>query len=61
MTVAKVREKLHEFIDHADDKKVKAMFTLLENEIEWTLSNKADFKTSIDKAISQSEKGLSRP
>ena len=34
MTLAPVKEKLHEYIDHADDKKVKAMYTLLENEIE---------------------------
>ncbi len=34
MTIAAVKEKLHEYIDHADDKKVKAIFTLVENDIE---------------------------
>ena len=34
MTLAAVREKLHEYIDHADDNKVKAMFTLVENDME---------------------------
>jgi len=29
-----VKEKLHEYIDNADDKKVKAIYTLVENEIE---------------------------
>lgn len=34
MTIAAVKEKLHDYIDHADNKKVKAIFTLLENDIE---------------------------
>jgi hypothetical protein len=34
MTLAAVKEKLHSYIEHADDKKVKAMFTLVENDIE---------------------------
>ena len=29
-----VREKLHEYIDHADAKKIQAIYTLVENEIE---------------------------
>jgi len=34
MTLAAVKEKLHDFIEHADGKKVKAMYTLVENDIE---------------------------
>ncbi|OSZ82596.1 hypothetical protein CAP35_04835 [Chitinophagaceae bacterium IBVUCB1] len=34
MTVATIRKKLHEYLDTADDKKIKAMYTLLESEIE---------------------------
>ena len=33
MTLAAIKEKLHEYIDHADSKKAHALFTLLENEI----------------------------
>jgi hypothetical protein len=31
---ASVKGKLHEYIDHADDKKIQAIYTLVENEIE---------------------------
>jgi len=34
MTPAAVKEKLHSYIDHADDKKVKAMYALVESDIE---------------------------
>ena len=36
MTLAAVKEKLHEFIDHADKKKIQAMYTLLESELTGT-------------------------
>ena len=29
-----VKEKLHEYIDHVDEKKVQAIYTLVENELE---------------------------
>ncbi len=34
MTVAAVKEKLHQYIDHADDKKVQAIAAFVENDIE---------------------------
>ncbi len=33
MTVATVKERLHGYIDHADEKKLQAIYTLVENEI----------------------------
>jgi uncharacterized membrane protein YheB (UPF0754 family) len=33
MTVTAIKEKLHSYIEHADDKKLKAIYTLLENEV----------------------------
>jgi len=33
MVLATVKEKLHEYIDHADEKKIQAIYTLVENEI----------------------------
>jgi hypothetical protein len=34
MTVAAVKEKLHDYIDHANDKTVKAIYAFVENAIE---------------------------
>jgi hypothetical protein len=34
MTLSAVKEKLHEYIDHADAKKIQAIYTLIENDIE---------------------------
>jgi hypothetical protein len=36
MTLAVVKEKLHEYIEHADKKKIQAIYTLLESEIAGT-------------------------
>ena len=36
MTFTALKEKLHEYIDHADEKKVKAIYTLIEDNIEET-------------------------
>ncbi len=33
MTTATIRQQLHKYIDITDDKKIEALFTLLENEI----------------------------
>jgi hypothetical protein len=34
MTTPKIRKQLHEYIDNAEDRKLKAIYTMLENEIE---------------------------
>lgn len=34
MTASVIRERLHSYLDVADDKKVKALYTLIENDIE---------------------------
>lgn len=33
MTIAAIRQKLHEYIDSASDKKVKAFYTIIEEEL----------------------------
>ncbi len=34
MTASVIRERLHSYLDVADDRKVKALYTLIENDIE---------------------------
>lgn len=34
MMIASVKEKLHDYIEHADEKKLQAIFVLVENDIE---------------------------
>jgi len=34
MTYVALKEKLHEYIEHADEQKVKAIYTLIERDIE---------------------------
>ena len=44
MTIVEIRNKLHHYIDTAPEKKVKAIFTLVEDEIDETLINWEDEK-----------------
>lgn len=45
-----IRKKLHSFIDTAEDKKVKAIYALLEDEIEQDEQEYSDeFKQELDK------------
>ena len=36
MTIQSIRKQLHDFIDQADNRKIKAMYTMLENELDKT-------------------------
>ncbi len=45
MTVAAIKEKLHIYISEADDDKVKALYTLLEDQI-------AHYRSTDDNALS---------
>jgi len=65
MTTAAIREKLHDFINTADDRKVEAMYTLVENEIEDTYDHwedeefLAEMKKRIDDIENGNDEGLS--
>jgi len=58
MTVAAVKQRLHDIIEHADSKKLKAIYTLLENDSE---EDNYALNASIQRGIEDLEKGLTRP
>ena len=75
MNTAEIRQKLYDYIKTADDKKVKAIYTIVESEInqvnEWWQDNElvaelerrsADLISGKDKGISWAEfkKGLAK-
>jgi endonuclease III-like uncharacterized protein len=51
MTTVALREKLHKFIDSIEEKKVKAIYTLFENEIEQDMEYSDEFKAELDKRM----------
>lgn len=59
MSVQEIRQKLKVYLDAADDKKLKAIYTMLESDIEnaqeWW--NNAAFTEELDKRYTAWEKG----
>ncbi len=50
MTTAAIRQKLYEYIRVADDKKVKAIFTMVEDELnDFDWANDEEFVAALDK------------
>ncbi|HWD88114.1 MAG TPA: hypothetical protein VG367_08310 [Mucilaginibacter sp.] len=62
MTTAAIREKLHNYISVADDKKIKAIYTLLEDQIapavDW--SDDEEFVAELDERVRRYEAGIDR-
>ncbi len=62
MTIATIREKLHDYIDVADDEKVKAIYTLLEDKIappyDW--ANDEEFVAELDERVRRYKEGIDR-
>ena len=62
MTITAIREKLQDYIKTADDKKIKAIFTLVENdiqkEVEWW-GNK-EFVKELNERAKRYEDGLDK-
>lgn len=60
MTVAAIKEKLHDYISGADDKKVKALYTLLEGQIDsisdW--SGDKEFVAELNNRYKRWEEGI---
>ena len=58
MTTVAIRKKLASFMQVADDKKVKAVYALLENDIEQEeLEYTDEFKTELDKRYAYYKNG----
>ena len=63
MTITAIREKLQDYIKTADEKKIKAIFTLVENdlqkEVEWWENKEfvAELNERVDNCINGIEKG----
>ena len=62
MTVAAIREKLFDYIKVADDKKIKAIYTLLEDQMvkEYDWSQDEDFVAELDERVRRYEAGIDR-
>ncbi len=57
MTTMAIRKKLVDYLNVADDKKVKAMYALLEDEIEQELEYTPALKKQLDTAVTYYRKG----
>jgi hypothetical protein len=58
MTTVALRQKLHQFIDSIEEKKIKAIYTLFENEIEQSEVVYTDeFKAELDKRVAYYRNG----
>jgi len=62
MTVAAIKEKLHDYISEADDDKIKALYTLLEDQMnlssDW--SDDEEFVAELNERYRRWEAGVDR-
>lgn len=56
MTTETIRRKLHDYIESAQDKKVKAIYKIVEDEIEGTLLNEKQL-AEVDRRVAEYESG----
>ena len=58
MTTAAIRQKLHKYLEVADDKRVKAMYMLLEDEIaQEEMEYTDEFKAELDRRYEHYKNG----
>lgn len=62
MNTSSLRQKLHNYLEIAEDKKVKAIYALMENEIEHAiLTYSAEVKEALDNRYDNFKSGKSSP
>jgi len=60
MRTTQIRQQLHDYIDAAEDKKLKAIYTLLENEISDDYSLSAEQKEELDRRYADHQNGIGK-
>ncbi len=62
MSTAAIRQKLHSYLEVADDKKVKAIYAIMESEIEHSAVNYSEeLKTELDDRYAAYKSGEAKP
>lgn len=62
MSTAEIRQKIHNYLEIAGDKKVKAIYTMMEAEIEEAeIEYSSEFKEDLDQRYSNYKKGITKP
>ncbi len=58
MSLTEIREQLHKYIDQADDKKVKAIYTMVADDIQHTdIWSDESFVYELEKRVSEIDTG----
>ena len=63
MTTAAIREKLHDYIKVADDKQIKAIYTIIKDKIvseHYNWANDEEFVAELDERVSRYEAGIDK-
>ena len=60
MRTTQIRQQLHDYIDAAEDKKLKAIYTLLEKDISEDHGLSTLQKEELDKRLSDHQNGIGR-
>ena len=60
MRTTQIRQQLHDYIDSAEDKKLKAIYTLLESDIADESKLSLEQKEELDKRFSDHQQGIGR-
>jgi hypothetical protein len=60
MSIAEIKQQLHEYIDSAEDKKLKAIYTLLEDDITDDYQFSEGQKKELDRRYNNYQNGIGK-